>query len=274
MTPTLNPPNTVFQLLNLHITPEAAWAALAILGAVALVGLVFMVKGAKLAPGLAAVTTAAGGGVVGTMLPAAVATPFWPTVAVCAAVGLVLGFLLFRVLLAALVGACFALVGICVYGGQVLIQPLNAYEARGFDPQQQLVRLQPAAPESVAAAHWQAEIGGRWQYLSETVPNFQVSVFAIVASTLVAGMVFGLLLPKLARAVWAASLGTGMVFLATYVAVSLQWPEHLGVLAQWGPLVASGLWLLSLAYNFMDLQGVRPAMKKGTAPASGAKTAV
>jgi hypothetical protein len=274
MTPTASLPNTFFQALNLHLTSETAWAVLAVLGAAALVGLLFMVKGAKLAPGLAAAATTGIGGAIGTTLPSLTGTPYWPTVAVCGVVGLVLGLLLFRLFLAVLVGACFALVGIGVYGGQVLIEPLRAYEARGLDPQQQLVSLQPPSAEA-AAAPWQAELAGRWEYLSATVPSFQVSVFAIVASTLLAGIIFGLLLPKLARAFWAASLGTGLLFAATYVGLNLKWPEHLGVFAQWGPVVAAGLWLLSLAYNFMDVQAAKPAPKKSAAPAgASAKAAV
>jgi len=262
--PTNDLPQMFLNTIKEHIPPGAEWMPLAATAVVALIGLVFMVKGARLAPVLAALVFALVGGLAGSLLATLFATPLWPTAAGCSAVGLLLGVVLFRVWFALLVAACLALVSLAVYGGQVLREPLDSYLSAGLDREKQLVTLPEAGSPVAPSSDWQKEAAGLWAYLGEQVPNFQTSVWAIVVSTGLAGLIFGLLLPKIARALWAASLGTALLALAVGTAVQLRCPDHMPWLQCEGLIVAAALWVLSLAYNWADVHGVR--LKK---PAKG-----
>jgi hypothetical protein len=255
--PTEKLPQLLLSTLKEHISPGAEWVPLAAAGAIALIGLVFMVKGARLAPLLAALALGALGSAAGSLAARGFDLPFWPALGGGTALGLILGVLLFRVWLALLVGACLAAVSLGVYGTQVLRGPLDSYLSAGLDRERQLVTLPDA---SSPAANWRHELSGLWSHLGSNVPNFQMSVWAIVASTGLAGLAFGLLLPKLARAFWAASVGTGLLVLAACAAVKLRWPDHATWLQHEGLTIAAGLWLISLAYNWVDVRGIR--MKK------------
>jgi hypothetical protein len=184
---------------------------------------------------------------------------------------LLLGIVLFRVWLALLVGGCLALVSLAVYSQQVLRGPLNDYLSAGLDRQQQLVTLPPANGAVAPGADWQKELAALWGYLGGNVPNFQVSILAIAASAGVAGLIFGLLLPKLARAVWAASLGTLLLGLAVGTATQLHWPDRMPWLQREGLIVAAVLWVISLAYNWADVHSLR--LKKSAPPPARQATA-
>ncbi len=264
--PTDNLPQMLLDTVKVYMPLGSEWMPLAAAGVVGLVGLVFMVKGARLAPVLAALVFAAVGGLAGTLVAPLLNVPPWPAVAGCGAAGLLLGVILFRVWLALLVAACLALVSLAVYGGQTLRDPLNSYLSAGLDREQQLVTLPEAGSPVTPSADWRKEVAGLWSYLGEHVPNFQSSVWAIVGSTGLAGLIFGLLLPKLARAFWAASMGTALLLLAAGTIVQLHWPNYVPWLQREGLLVAAGLWALSLVFNWVDVRGVR--LKKAAAPAA------
>jgi hypothetical protein len=261
-------PDSLFSMfvdtLSQHIPPNTIWLPLAIAGAVALVGLLFAIKGAKLAPWLAIVVVGGLGGLAASSLAPLAGTPLWPSVAIGAVAGGALGFLLFRLLLAVLVGACFAVFALGIYSAQMLHDPLEAYKAQGLDLQQQLVSI-PAPDAAIVQSSAAAYYGGLLTYLGQNVPNFHLSVIAIVLSTVIAGLVFGLLLPKLARAVWAASLGTLLLLVAAHAVVHVQWPEQAAWLSHWGPLIATAVWFTSIIVNYFDLHGFK--LKQPAAPA-------
>lgn len=255
--------------VNQHIPPDAIWLPWAISGVTAVAGLVFMVKGARLAPILAALVFAVLGAGAGAFVPALLATPMWPTVAIGGVVGLLLGILLFKLWLAALVGVCLMAASLTVYSGQVLREPLHAYVAQGLDAERHMITLPEASGVDGVHPDWRAEVTQLWQYLSENVPNFQASVLAIALSTGLAGLIFGLLLPKLARAFWAASLGTLLFVAAVMGIVQMHFPAVAEWLGRWGLLLAATMWAISLAYNLVDMQ--QPRTKTAPAPPAPAK---
>jgi len=251
--PTTDIPRMLLDTVKEHLPPGAEWAPLAAAGVLAAIGLLFMVKGARLAPVLAALVFAGAGAALGPLLSSWFQIPLWPTVGGCAAAGLLLGVILFRIWLALLVGGCLAVVSLAVYSGQVLRIPLNDYLSAGLDRQQQLVTLPQAGSPLAPSTDVQKELVGLWTFLDGKVPNFQTSVLAIVGSAALAGLIFGLLLPKLARAFWAASFGTLLLTFAAGSAVQLHWPQHMPWLLNQGLIVAGILWLISLAYNWADV---------------------
>ncbi len=254
-------PNMIFNTLNQHIPPGAGWIPLTAAAVIALFGFVFLVKGARLAPILASVCFGLLGAATGKLVSAPLSTPLWPTIGVCTAVGLVLGVLLLRLWLAVLAGVCLILVGLSVYTGQVLREPLNKYLTSGLDHDNQLVTLPGGPAETGQSAGWQAQARDLWTHLSSSVPNFQPSFYTIVLSAGLAGLVLGLLLPRVTRAFWAASLGTGLLLIAVSGAAHACWPVALPWVTQWGLLVAGVLWGISLLYNLADLGvfGKKPA---------------
>jgi len=84
------------------------------------------------------------------------------------------------------------------------------------------------------------------------VPSFVTTFWTLTVSAGLAGLVFGLLLPRASRALWAASLGTAVcgigvtALLKQYAPGALDWLLADAVRA-WA--IVGVVWLLSLAYN-------------------------
>lgn len=224
----------------------------------AVLGLVLMLRGAKLAPKLLALSLALLGGIAGSHLAKQFNLPFWAIVGSTAIVGLVLGFALFRFLLAGFLAACAVLGSLTAYGVNVLNVPLSQYgKSLTSDG---MVKLSPADAGPVTP--W-TELGNVWTYLSThaDVPNFQQSFWAIVISTGVAGLMFGLLLPRAARALWAATAGVLFLGVGGYAALDRLAPQALDPLLQnpmlaWG--IVGGVWLVSLVINLRSLREKKP----------------
>lgn len=250
-------PGMLLKTAQEHIPSSAAWVPFALLAGLAVVALLLMTKGARMAPGIAAVALAFAGGAAGSLLPPLIGTPFWPSVAVASTIGLILGILLFRLWLAVLVAGCLVVAALGVYGSQNLREPLNSYMSRGLDLQAQEVTLKAAGEVVAPGATPRAEILELWSYLCTSVPTFQSSFFLILIAAGVAGLVFALLLPYLARAFWAATLGTGLLLLATYGLVQSQWPAGMDWLNRWGLIAAIAVWSVSMIFNLADVHGVR-----------------
>lgn len=249
-------PQTIIEVVSQHIPSAAAWVPLAIAVSMAVSGLVFMTKGAKLAPGLAALVFGLIGAGIGTLLPAITGTPYWPTVVGSALAGLLLGILLFRLWLAVLVGGCLVMVSMGVWSQQTLHRPVNDYLSAGLDRQRQMVTLPDALEAAAGPTTPQQELAGLWSHLSQNVPNFQNSFYAILISTGLAGLLFGLLLPTLARAFWAASLGTLLFGSAVYALLHMYRPTVTPWANQWGLVVMGVLWGISLIYNLADMHAL------------------
>lgn len=253
-------PSRLFEAASHHLNMEANWLPLVGLCVAAAVGLVFLLRGARLAPVLAAAAFGLVGAGIGRVLTDFTGLTPWVTISLSSVVGLILGVALFKVWLAILVGLCFMTASLGMYGDQVLTKPLNTYFAEGLDREAQLVTLPAgdAAADAPAAITPQAELTSLWQHFSNNVPHFQVSVFAIAISTGLAGLIFGLLLPKLARSVWAASLGAGLTLVAVYALLQIYWPAGAVWMDRWWLVATIGTWLFSLVVNFVDMQEPRP----------------
>ena len=103
------------------------------------------------------------------------------------------------------------------------------------------------------------------------MPNLQVSLVAIAASTGLAGLVLGLLLPWLSRAMVATTTGTIAFVIGLYALVHLVgWGEHLNQVTDWYLTGLGTIWLLSLVVNLFDGRSGRrqPAPAPPPAPAT------
>lgn len=264
--PTSDLSQVIFNAINHHATTGTRSAATAAATVTGLIGLILLVKGARLAPVLAALALAGLGAALGFFVSDLAATPLWPTVAAAGAVGLLLGLVLFKLWLAILVAACLIFGSLCLYSGQVLREPLNEYLSAGLDRERELVTLPAASENAGQPVSWRAEAASLWSYLGQNVPNFQVSLLAIVVSTGLAGLVLGLLLPNVARAFWGASLGTLLTMASACGLSGVYWPASAGWLSRWGLVVAGVLWVVALLYNLADVHGLRlrkPASQPG-----------
>ena len=251
-----------FDTIKPHIPPDAAWIPTASIAVLGVLGLLLLVRGAKLAPAVAGLTFLGLGALGGSFLAPAVATPLWPTAGVVGLIGLGLGLIFFRFWLAVLVAGCFAGGALTLYTGKVLAPHLSNYTssnlnvAAGDD-----VLLQIGLPEAgdvaTAADSGWAELGHLWTYLTGVVPSFQASFWAIVLSTALAGLVFGLLLPKAARALLAATVGTVCFFTAGVALLDANWPSTLAELKSlgtWSWVIVAGVWALALLLNLRSLR--------------------
>ena len=252
-----------------HIPADISWApATAAIGAV-LIGLLLMVRGARLVPAMIALAFSAGGVLAGLRAGEACGAPVGPTMAAGGLIGLILGILFLRLWVAGLVAAFLAAAALALYGANSLRGPLSAYGgALQRAGEEQLVSL----PDAVQAAPqgWPAAVGDLWAHLVQHVPTFQANFYAIVISAGIAGLLLGLLLPRAARALCAATLGTPLLVAAAYALLRGFWPQVGPWLDQWGPILAACLWGVSLIYNLADVVGIRPRKKAALPPAKPA----
>ncbi|MCG3127917.1 MAG: hypothetical protein CHACPFDD_02790 [Phycisphaerae bacterium] len=255
-----------------HVPSSAAWMPLVGAAIVGALGLILMLKGARLAPALAALVAAGVCGVASSHAANWLSTPAWPTILVGAVAGGILGLVVFKLLLAGMVATCFIAAGLLFYGGTVLRTPLATYSSAGYDAGTGLVTLPGAAPSGAADALNQAAAGAGvqlpaqvshavgqlqslWNHLAANVPNFQTSFWAIVVSSAIAGIVFGLFVPRLSRSLWAATFGTGLLVAGVTFVLEAAAPSVLTWLAPyggWSWSVIGGVWLASLIVNLVD----------------------
>ncbi|MBU0637546.1 MAG: hypothetical protein KKB50_01675 [Planctomycetes bacterium] len=257
---------TVFDAITQHIPSDAVWMPYVGIGLTGLFALVLLLKGARLAPLMAAFAFLGLGGICGSFLASWISTPVWPTIAVVGVLGFIIGLVLFKFWMAVLVAGCFILVSMSLYTSKVLVEPLQHFTADNYDAQNGLVTLPEPGAVALEDMSPSAQLGQLWTYLGDNVSSFQTSFFAIVISTGLAGLVFGLLLPRISRALWAATAGTFLLMLAATMLLEAVAPRALawlGSLGGWGWLIVIAVWGGSMAYNLLDTRDKRPATGEG-----------
>jgi hypothetical protein len=272
--------NETFQMVldafTQHIPATGDWMPLAGMVATTLFGLILLLRGAKLAPLLAALTFVGLGGIGGSFLGSWLGVPVWPSIVVTGVLGFIIGLVLFRFWLALLLAGCFCIAALSVYYTQILNPHMAGFTSRGIEDGRWITLPGPEAGTNEAAAAVTQDLSDLWAYLGQNVPNFHASFAAVVLSAGLAGLVFGLLLPKASRALWAASAGTlflvgGLVALLEVMAPSaLGWLVSLGA---WGWLIVGMAWAASLVYNLLisrEKRPKKPAEDEGEAEAAPA----
>ncbi len=251
----------VLDAFTQHIPATGNWLPLGGMLATVLFGLILLLRGAKLAPLLAALTFLGLGGIGGSFIGTWLNVPVWPAIVVAAVLGFVIGLVLFRFWLALLLAGCSCAAALSVYYVRILNPYVANFTADNYDAETRLVTLPVADAVAGTADTPGQQLGQLWAYLGQNVPNFHASFAAIVLSAGLAGLVFGLLLPKVSRALWAASAGTlfllgGLVALLEVTAPSaLGWLVSLGA---WGWVIVGIAWAASLVYNLLLSREKRP----------------
>ncbi len=243
----------LFETMSEHLRlPDGyVWTPLVGVSIVTGFGLLLLVRGARWAPGLAALTFLAFGGFAGSFLARAIGTPFWPTIGVAGVLGFVLGLVLFRFWQALLLSCCFVIAGLSVYYVRGLYVEIDRW-----------ISLAPAATEitlpmagTVVGENRPTaiqDLSSLWTHLSQNVDGFQTTFWILVSSTGLAGLIFGLFLPRASRALWATSLGTLFFGIGTTALLMRLAPNVFGWLRAndaWAWGIVGLVWTLSLAYN-------------------------
>ena len=110
-----------------------------------------------------------------------------------------------------------------------------------------------------------AEVRSLLDHLNKTVPSFQATATTLVLVTGLAGLVFGLLLPRASRALWAASIGTVLFgvgltgLLKQFAPDALDWLLA-DKMRAWG--IVGAIWVISLAVNLVTCRSRKSAKKK------------
>jgi hypothetical protein len=269
-------PRTILETATQHLPPSAAWLPYATIGLLALLGLVLLLKGGRLAPFMIALGFLCCGSMVGWLVGPRFGVGEWPALAIGAVVGFGIGLALFKIWLALLTATGFVAGALILYGVNVLAPFLQAYTIQGYNAGEAAVgiTLPTAGPtEATSAPH--GELSQLWSYLSANVPTFQPSFWAIVGSTGLAGLLVGLLLPRVSRALLAAAGGVGCSLLALVVGLKALWPEALAwleSLGAWTWAIVAAVFVLALLRNFFDLRRV-PARSPARAQSSAANAA-
>lgn len=241
--------------LTAHLPSSSTWIPGAIMGGFVLFGLVLLVRGAKFAPVFMCIAMAGAGAYAGTLVANNSSLAMMPAVAVGSLVGSILGIALFRVALAASVGVLAMVAGVAAFGMTGLRAPLSDWGTSATSDEVFEVTIPSDETATVASSRW-AELNSLWGYLAAEVPNFQKKFYGILGSTGLAGLLFGWLMPRGARAFWAATLGV-LVFgaglqrvLDTYAQDVLFKIEDHGQIA-W--IVVGVVWLISFIVNFRGI---------------------
>jgi len=252
----------LYETLTQHLKlPEGfEWAPLAGIGVVTVFGLILLLRGAKWAPGLAAVTFIGIGACAGSFLSQAIGTPFWPTVGVVGVLGFVLGLVMFRFWQAVLLAACFMIAGLSVYFVRALTPEVQNWISA--TPQSGLITLRdPGTVVGDSQSTAWTELKSLWTHLDQNVPNFSPTAWTLVLATGLAGLIFGLLLPGVSRALWAASLGTLFFGIGITAALARFAPSVLDWLKtnhEWAWGIVGIVWLFSLALNLVTGRRKKP----------------
>lgn len=254
-------PGGAFEALLQHLPSGWQWtptvAAMVMTG----IGIVFLVKGAKLAPVLAAIGFSVLGGLGGLVLATVFALPALPLTIVVGTIGLILGIVLFRVWFAMLVAVSLIFLAVGVYGDRVVVPLLNDYQVQGLteDGGAGTVTLPEPADDGRMA-----ELARLRSYIQSRRPNFELSVGAIILAAGAAGLVVALLLPRASRAFWAATMGVLLAGPGLFTLTRTYWPQGAGWLEHWGLTLAALIWAASVIYNLSDVTPRR--LKKAPAP--------
>lgn len=256
-----------------HISGGYAWAPYGAAAVLLLGGLLTLWRGARLMTLLCAAGFTALGGVAGATVATRAAIPVWPTALIAAAAGLIIGWLLVRIMLALFLAGGVATAALVVYYVRVLA-PLRTQYAMGTD----------MAPISVPEAGKSLTVlgglvsRGEWEYLASNAGHLQMSIIAIAVSTALAGLACGLLLPSLSRALVAATAGVVAVAAAVFGLLQLSghsvWLANVG---REGWYVIGAIWLLAVIYNLFDERRrhapTKTVVVKAAAAPAGAKAA-
>ena len=244
----------LFEMFAEHVKmPEGYdWVPAATSAGIAVAGLILLLRGARWAPGFAALSFLLIGGGLGAFLGDIIALPMWLTGGIGGVLGLVLGVVMFRLWQATLLASCCVILGLSVYFVRTLHVEVQNWISGPTEAE--FITLQPAGSvvgEQTSSV--QAEFQSLWQHLSDNVPNFQMTFWSLLISTGLAGLIFGLFLPRASRALWAASLGTitfgiGLTALLEHFAPdALDW---LLANTMWAWCIVGGVWLISLGINY------------------------
>jgi hypothetical protein len=267
----------IYDTVMQHMPDSAAWVPYAGTALLGLFGLLLLVKGAKLAPWMAALTFLALGGLGGSFVSYWIGTPPWVTMIACGVIGFALGLVLFKYWLAILVAGCCICAALSFYGVRIVWPHMADYSSSNFGQEVPGEVVMPKAGADVLAKQsTEAELAQEWAFLCKDVPNFQTSVWAIVISTGLAGLAFSLLLPGAAKALFAATAGTFCVFVAIGALLKVMWPSALTWLAStgtWGWAILGVVWVIALLHNLLDVRRKRPKSPKVDKAPSAKRTA-
>jgi hypothetical protein len=263
--------------ISQHVPAAGGWLPAAAVAGLGLLGLVLLLRGARLAPVVAGLGFAALGAAGGAFLSKAVALPLWPTVACSGLAGGLAGVLLLRLWLALFLTAALTFGGASVYYLRVLTPYVASYTSEGWNPQTNLNSLNsPTAEAQAATVSAGQELARFWGYLSQSVPHFQNTAGGIVGISAVLGVLLALIFPWAARSLWAALVGSGLLAASLFLCLEHLWPAGLSLLASTGPwhwAILGALVLISFAYNLQSGRGPRPEKPATGTPSARSRTA-
>lgn len=260
------------QMMRTHIQlPDGlAWAPAAAAAVTLVFGLITVMRGARWAPGLMATGFSVLGGVGGYLLAGQIATPPWLAAAIVAVAGGVIGVLFFRIWQAGLL-ACAAMgLAVGVFAVQSLTPEIHAW-TQGAAPDDVAFELRPAG--SVVGDQQPGmgeQVASLWEHLGANVPGFRAKLVSVLVASGLAGLIFGLLLPRASRALWVSSSGTLMLGLGAAGLLQQFAPARIDWLVQnphWGWAGLGLVWVAAFAYALSTVR-VRPPKPQAPKAAS------
>lgn len=258
----------VLDAVRQHLPAGADWAPLAIAVAVLLLGLVVVLRGARLAPVLSACVFMAGGCLAAPLVTAYTGLPTLPLMIIGGTLGLVIGIVLFRLWFALVVALSMIAATLGFYTAQTVIPSIEDFNVRGLQAASDvLIVTLPDAP-APGASSWFALPPELLQYLNQQHPSLGLNAAAIALASGAAGLFLALLLPKTARALWAATVGTLLFVPSAYFVLAGVWQTGADWLGRYPLVVAAIVWSASLLINLADVLEWHPLKRKRAAAAA------
>ena len=256
-----------------HIPEGSAWVPGCVALLAGVIGIILLLRGARLAQVFCVLGFVGIGLASGTPVAHSLGMPFWATAVALAVVGCAAGFFLFRFWLAIAMGACLAVVSLSVYGVRTAYPRLEDYTSHGYIAERGAVGVTLQEPGAVQTGPGvEAQMGQLWQFLAKEIPGFQLSIWALAISTGLAGVAVGVFLPRITRALLAASAGTILAGMALWAGTTMFVPaawEWLRGIGAWGWLIVGVVWVGSFLVNYRSVRKKKrkeSAAEKDTGP--------
>jgi len=231
---------------------DAQRTAFAGVCAVVLGGLITL-YGARLTRLVVVLLLAGGGAAVGWRMGTTLGVAPPVTAVVAAVVAALVAGLLYRLWAAVLSAAMLVMVALSVYGARVAWPQIEAFEATLTGGNAEQIELvSDAQQQSNLNPELRERLGRFWGFLKQQHPAVEQEGGLVIAAAGGAGLLMGLMLPRLAMTLWLSLVGVAMTASGVLTLLGCYRPAWLAQIAareQVAGLVVGGVWVVVLLWH-------------------------
>jgi len=244
---------SLVELVRYH-APQIDAQRTAFVGVCAMVlGGLIALYGARLTRLVVVLLLAGVGAAVGWRLGVALGVAPPVTAVIAGLVAALVAGLLYRLWAAVLSAAMLVMVALSVYGARVAWPQIEPFEATLTGGDGEHIRLvSDAQQQSNLHPELRERLGRFWEFLRQQHPAVEQEGGLIVAAAGGAGLLMGLMLPRLAMTLWLSLVGVGLTASGVLTLLGCyrpDWLEQIAAREQVAGLVVGGVWIVVLLWH-------------------------